>query len=106
MLTLSFVHASYALWWLFPFMTALAGIVNSTSAGLFTDLTPTHLRGEVLGIMQSLQSVAAGATFMLAGSLAANFPLLPVVCGALALFAATAIWSRRFRRALPLPLNA
>lgn len=73
--------------WLYAVLPAVAlfqGVVQPNSLSLISDLGHDDSQGEIMGINQSIQSLAQAVPPLIAGVIASFHPILPIVGGSIA----------------------
>lgn len=88
---------SIALYWLLPLIALCQGLVQPNSTALISDLGHESTQGEILGINQSIQSLAQAIPPLIAGVIVVIHPSLPIWDASFSVFAAWLVFSFLFK---------
>ncbi len=80
-----------------PFMAVFYGLMDATSTTIVSNLSGAHVQGEIIGIKQSLQSLATAVPPILAGFVATMGLHLPILVASVCTFAAGLVFVVGFR---------
>ena len=89
--------------WLYgilPFVAIFQGLTHPNVTALVSNVTGAESQGEALGINQSLQSIAMALPPLIAGSLAAEHPQVPIILGGLVILSGWIVFLTCWRTAL------
>lgn len=84
------------LYLILPFVAVLTGLVQPNVTALISDLGHQDSQGEILGINQSMQSLAQAIPPLIAGVIASIHPNLPITVASLATLAGWYVFIRFF----------
>ncbi|OGJ78325.1 hypothetical protein A2412_04770 [Candidatus Peribacteria bacterium RIFOXYC1_FULL_58_8] len=82
----------------FPFIAISNGLTHPNATAIISNLAGPESQGEILGINQSLQSLAMALPPLIAGFIATLHPSLPTIMGSGAIFLAWMLFVFVFRR--------
>ena len=85
-------------WIYLTVLNFLAAIIWPTSTTMVSNLCTKDAQGETLGLFQSLQAAAFGFSPLVAGSLFAAYPVMPLVLGGVSMLLAAAIFGILLRK--------
>ncbi len=91
LMTILIPNKAYILFFILPFVAVLQGIAHSNSNALVSNISHENSQGEILGISQSVQSVAYAIPPIISGFIIAINVNLPIIVGSLATALAWAI---------------
>lgn len=93
-----FVHETWALFSLLPFLAFFESLIFPTASTLVSNLSEKEAQGEVLGIHNSIQWAAIGFAPLFSGSAVALIPHLPITVASVAMVIAAFVFLRAFKK--------
>ena len=93
-----FVHETWTLYALMPFLAFFESLISPTSTTLVSNLSDKEAQGEVLGIHNSLQWAAIGFASLFSGSAVALIHHLPITVGCAAMLVAMFVFLKAFKK--------
>lgn len=89
--SLIFLPSSFWIWIYLPIVNFLVALVYPTSTTLISNMGSKEAQGEILGVLQSVQSAAFALSPLAAGWLLGKGPFMPMVVGGISMFLAAFI---------------
>lgn len=103
LLLFSKIENSLYLYLYLPFLLFFIALIFPTISAMISNSATRKMQGEMLGILQSAQSVAFGISPLFSGTLVGLYPMLPVILGGVSMIIAGTIFGGYMFRKYLLP---